>query len=261
MKNRIIAIIQQEYYITKRSLEVIIDLFFFSSITIIVFGFVSKYLAGSVNPTGAYYLIIGLFLWEIVRIGQYSVTVSVLWNVWSRNLSNMFVSPISALEYLLALMLSSALKVFVVLIILGIILNFFFGLNIFRLGLTNLLLYFTNLILFSWAIGVLLTGVIFRFGTRIQAMSWGFIFLFQPLSAAFFPVSVLPDFVQKVAYSIPATYVFEAARKSYTDQTVDWGSFRIALLLNIIYLTVAFAVFYIMFRKSRQTGQFARNEG
>lgn len=261
MKDRIIAIIQQEYYITKRSLEVIVDLFFFSSITIIVFGFVSQYLAGSINPTGAYYLIIGLFLWEIVRIGQYSVTVSVLWNVWSRNLSNMFVSPISAAEYLCALMLSSALKVFVVLIILGIILKFFFGLNILSLGLTNLFLYFTNLILFSWAIGVFLTGVIFRFGTRIQAMSWGFIFLFQPLSAAFFPVSILPSPIQKLAYSIPATYVFEAARKSYTNQTVDWKSFLIALFLNIIYLTVAFIVFYVMFRKSRQTGQFARNEG
>lgn len=261
MWNRILSIIQQEYFITKRSLEVIFDLFFFSSMTIIVFGFVSKYLAGDDNPTAAFYLIIGLLLWEIVRIGQYSITVSVLWNVWARNLSNMFVSPLQAWEYLVALMLSSIVKVIVVLVMLSLILYFLFNFNVLQLGFWNLVLHFTNLIIFSWAIGVLLTGVIFRYGTRIQAMSWGLIFLFQPLTAAFFPLEVLPEPVQKIAYMIPATYVFEAARKNYTDQTIDWNSFFIALFLNLVYMIIAFIVFFVMFRKSRQTGQFARNEG
>jgi ABC-2 type transport system permease protein len=127
MINRIIAVMQQEYFITKRSLEVIFDLFIFSSITVVVFGFVAKYLAGSQNTTGAVYLIIGLVLWEIVRVGQYSVTVSVLWNVWSRNLSNMFVSPLSTAEYLAALMISSIIKCAVVLIIVGFIVFYITG--------------------------------------------------------------------------------------------------------------------------------------
>lgn len=261
MKDRVLAIIYQEYFITKRSLEVIFDLFFFSAITIIVFGFVSKYLAGENNLTAAFYLIIGLFLWEIIRIGQYSITVSVLWNVWSRNLSNVFVSPISAWEYLFSLMLSSVLKVVLVLVILAIILNFMFGFNILTLGLTNLALHFINLILFAWAIGVFLTGIIFRFGTRIQAMSWGFVFLFQPLSASFFPIEVLPEPIRIISYMIPATYVFESARGNFTNPSIDWPGFFIALMINIIYMVTAFAVFFYMFKKSRASGQFARNEG
>lgn len=261
MISRIIAIIYQEYFITKRSLEVIFDLFFFSAITIIVFGFVSKYLAGENNLTAAFYLIIGLFLWEIIRIGQYSITVSVLWNVWARNLSNIFVTPISAFEYLSALMLSSILKVVVVLIILGLILNFMFGFNILRLGLLNLSLHFLNLMLFAWALGVFLTGIIFRFGTRIQAMSWGFVFLFQPLSASFFPIDVLPQQIRIISYMVPATYVFESARNNFNNPSTDWNGFLIAFGINSIYLIIAFTVFFYMFTKSRSTGQFARNEG
>lgn len=261
MKDRIISIIQQEYYITKRSLEVIIDLFFFSTITIVVFGYVAKYLAGTNNTEAAFYLIIGLVLWEIVRVSQYSVTVSVLWNVWARNLSNMFVSPISSSEYLLALIISSVIKSIIVLSILGVITKFVFDFDILQIGILNLVLHFINLSIFAWSIGVFVTGLIFRFGTRIQAMSWGLIFLFQPLSAAFFPIDVLPTYMQSVSKLIPATYVFEAARNNFKNPATDWQSFITALVINIIYLIFSFVFFHFMFRKSRQTGQFARNEG
>ncbi len=261
MLNRIIAIMQQEYFITKRSLEVIFDLFIFSSITVTVFSFVSRYLAGSSNPTGAYYLIIGLVLWEIIRIGQYSITVSVLWNVWSRNLSNMFVTPLSTIEFFLALMISSLFKCAIVLAILIFIVYFTAGFNVLQIGLLNLVLSFINLIIFSWAIGIFLTGVIFRFGTRIQAMSWGFIFLFQPLTASFFPISILPKPLQVISYYIPATHVFENARKNLNTTTTDWGSFFFALFLNMIYLVFSWLLFYYFYKKSLETGQFARNEG
>lgn len=261
MINRIIAVMQQEYFITKRSLEVIFDLFIFSSITVIVFGFVAKYLAGSQNTTGAVYLIIGLVLWEIVRVGQYSVTVSVLWNVWSRNLSNMFVSPLSTAEYLAALMISSIIKCAVVLIIVGFIVFYITGFNILKIGFLNIILDFTNLIIFSWSMGIILTGLIFRFGTRIQAMAWGAVFLFQPLSASFFPITILPKPIQIISYYIPATHVFVAARKNFTNPQTDWSLFFLAIGLNIIYFATSCLIFYLFYRKSLETGQFARNEG
>lgn len=261
MINRILAIAQQEYFITKRSLEVIFDLFIYSSLTVVAFSFISKYLAGSDNEIAAYYLVIGLLLWEVVRIGQYSITVSVLWNVWSRNLSNMFVTPLSASEYLISLMVTSLLKSIFVFILLGFIVYFVSGLEILKIGVINLILHFINLTLFAWSMGVLITGIIFRFGTRIQALSWGLIFIFQPLTASFFPVSILPLPLQYVSYTIPATYVFESARKNFTNPAVDWNNFTIAFALNIVYLLVSVLLFYYLFRKSRQTGQFARNEG
>src|SRR5260370_36175228 len=91
---RLRAILLQELYITKRSLEVIVDLFFTSLMTVIVFGFVSSFLVGALSAYTGSYLILGMLLWEIIRVNQYSLSVSSLWNIWARNLSNMFITPL-----------------------------------------------------------------------------------------------------------------------------------------------------------------------
>ena len=251
----------QEFFITKRSLEVIVDLFFFSTITIVVFGFVSLFLTGSINGAPAHYLILGLLLWEVIRVNQYSITVGALWNIWSRNLSNMFVSPLNAREYVLALMISATAKSALVFLIVSTLAAAAFGFNILSLGAGNVLLFFVNLNIFSWSIGLLLLGVVFVFGTRIQALAWSMIFLFQPLSASFFPVEVLPSFVKPVAYLIPTTYVFEAARGALENPGINWGSFGISFGLNMIYFLISAVAFRAMFARSKETGQFASNEG
>src|SRR5437899_4132040 len=107
---RIFAVLQHEFYITARSVEVIVDLPFWSLITVVVFGFVTRFLSTVMNPTIAQYLYLGTLMWEIIRIAQYSISLSALWNVWSHNFSNMFITPLSMTEYVVAQMLSAAVK-------------------------------------------------------------------------------------------------------------------------------------------------------
>ncbi len=259
--SRIYANILQELFITKSSLEVIIDLFYFSIINIIAFGFVSVFLTSKTNPTAAHYLLTGMILWEIIRVTQYSISVGALWNIWSRNLSNMFVAPLSLKEYMIAAMISGGLKSIAILIVISLIAKFMFNFDIFALGILNLFFYFINLTIFAWTAGIIILGLIFRFGTRIQALAWGLIFLFQPLTATFFPIKILPVAIQKIAYFLPPTYIFEAARTNLTNPTIQSGHILIAFLQNIIYLAVSLLFFNYMFNKSRETGQFAKNEG
>jgi len=122
-------------------------------------------------------------------------------------------------------------------------------------------LFFANLTIFAWAVGLVLAGIIFMIGTRIQALAWGAVFLFQPLTAAFFPLRVLPPAVRAVAYGIPPTWVFEAARRAMADPSVDWTAAAIAFGENMLYLGVGVLAFSSMCARSRETGQFARNDG
>lgn len=257
---RLKAIFLQELFITRGSLEVIMDIFFFSIMTVIIFGFVTIFLSGAVSATAAHYLFLGMLLWEIVRITQYSISVGALWNIWSRNLSNMFITPLSLKEYMAAQMLSGVIKSLVVFIIIGLLATVLFNFNIFKLGFYNLVLFFVNLTLFSWSIGFFILAFIFRYGTRIQALAWGLVFLFQPLTAAFFPLSVLPSPLQTIALLLPPTFVFEAARAGLTDSAVNWHLTTWALLENIVYFVGSLWFFNVMFTKAKDTGQFARNE-
>lgn len=258
---RIKAVLIQEWFITKKSLEVILDLFYFSLINIIVFGFVFTFLSKQEGNLGAMYILLGMILWEIVRITQYSISVGALWNIWSRNLSNMFISPLTIPEYIAAAIISGAIKTIPTVLVISLVAFFIFDFNIFAVGIGNLAIYFVNLSIFAWSVGIVILAIIFRYGQKLQAFAWGLIFLFQPLTAVFFPVSVLPDPVKTIAYLLPPTYVFETARANLVDPTPNWQAFGTALLLNLIYLLISLLFFNLMFKKSKDIGQFARNEG
>jgi ABC-2 type transport system permease protein len=260
MLKRVFAVLLQEYFITLRSLEIIVDVFFFPLMSLLVFGFSSVYLAGSTNSVQAYYLILGMILWGALQIAQYTVSINALWNIWSRNLSNMFISPLSISEYIGTQMLSGALKAILATFLLTLTAHFAFHFDVWQIGGLNLTLALLNLIMFAWSTGIIILGVIFRYGGRIQALAWGLIFLFQPLCAAFFPVTVLPNWLQFIALTLPPTYVFEAARMALTDRAVNWQYMGASFELNIVYLVVAFWAFSRLFRHSKVSGQFARNE-
>jgi len=257
---RIKAVLLQELYITARSVEVIVDLPFWSVMTVVVFGFVTRFLSSVMNPTVAHYLYLGTLMWEIMRVAQYSMSLSVLWNVWSHNFSNMFITPLSMFEYVLAQVISGAVKAVVLFGLVALVAATLFDFNMFSMGLGNLTLLFLNLLFFAYSIGLLILGIIFRLGTRIQALAWGLVLIFQPLTAAYYPLSVMPPVLQSVARLFPPTYVFEAARAGLEDPSIRWTDIGIATAENVVYFGLAVWFFNFMYRRSRQTGQFARNE-
>ncbi|GAC1315830.1 MAG: ABC transporter permease [Chloroflexota bacterium] len=257
---RIRAVLIQELYITARSVEVMVDLPFWSITTAVVFGFVTKFLSTVMQPTAARYLYIGTLLWEIMRVTQYSMSLGPLWNVWSHNFTNMFITPLSMAEYVVAQMISAIIKAVLLFTVISIVAAVVFDVNLFQIGLGNLSLLFLNLVWFGYSVGLLLLGIIFRVGTRIQALAWGFLFLFQPLTAAYFPLDVMPTALQYVARLFPPTYVFEAARAGLEDPAIRWSEILIAGVENAIYFGLCVLFFRYMYRRSRETGQFARNE-
>lgn len=258
--SRIWGILLQEVYITKRSVEVLIDLPFFSLTTAIAFGFISIFLSSVTSSTVARYLFLGMLLWEIVRVAQYSMSLEALWNIWSRNLSNMFITPLTIAEYIVAQMISATVKALLIFGTMSLIAATVFSFNLYSMGLDSLALLFVNLLFFAWSMGLVVLGIIFRFGTRIQALAWGLVFLFPPLTGTYYPITVLPPPLQVLARAIPVTYVFEAARASLQNPGVQWGAMFTALVENAAYFGLAIAFFGYMYRRSMQTGQFASNE-
>jgi ABC-2 type transport system permease protein len=258
--DRVRAVLLQETFITARSVEVMVDLPLWTLMSVIVFGFVTRFLASVMNPTFAQYLYLGTLMWEIMRIAQYSMTLGALWNVWSRNFSNMFIAPLSMLEFVLAQMLSAVIKAMVLFGAAALIAALAFDFNVFAMGPWTLALGFANLVWFGYTTGLFILGIILRVGTRIQALAWGLVLVFQPLTAAFYPLSVMPPVLQTVARAFPPTYVFEAARAGLSAPEVHWDWFGIAVLENLVYFTAATWFFRYMYRRSRETGQFARNE-
>jgi ABC-2 type transport system permease protein len=257
------AVLRQEAYVTRASVEVVFDIFIFTLANIVLFGFIANYLARSSSGTNKLEiqsLVIAVVFWECLRITQYSMSVSSLWNVWSHNLSNMFIAPIRVTEYLVAHFIAAVIKSMFILVCSAIIVKYVFHISILGLGLGPVLFMYINMIIFATAVGLVLIGLVFQYGTKIQALTWGTIFILQPFCAVYFPVSVLPAFLQPIAYLFPATYFFEWIRALHEKLGYSDSLLVIGFVFNLAYLAIGCFIFSRQLAAAKRSGQLVRND-
>jgi ABC-2 type transport system permease protein len=254
--HRIKAILLHSYYHGIHSKETWIDLIWFTLMQFFIFGFISQLLSNN-SSVLASQLMLGFFFWEVVRIGQYCVTISVLWEVWSKSLSTMFVSPLTMTEMMVGEAISGLIKTLGVLGLLALASVFFFHFSIFNLG-GMLIIYLTLLLLFAFSAGLFVVGLILRYGTDIQSLAWGLIFLFQPFSAIYYSVEILPPSIRWFSYLSPITFVMESARAQLKTGEIKWMYLLISSVLTFIYLAASILFLKKMHKWSRWTGAFAR---
>ena len=154
-------------------------------------------------------------------------------------------------------MLASLLKIVIAATMLTLMAWLLFSFNIFLIGI-SLLPFLLCLIILGWAIGIVTTGIILRFGQQAEVLAWGIALLFQPVSAVFYPVSVLPPFLRAVARLVPSSYVFEGMRRVITNGVFPARDLLVAFGLAALYLAAALAFFFWMFRVVRKKGLLAK---
>jgi ABC-2 type transport system permease protein len=248
--HRVKAVMLHSWYHTTHSRETWIDLVWSTTIQFFVFGLLSKLLVPSVGTT-ADLIIVGFLIWETVRIGQYCITISVMWEVWSKSLSNMFLAPLSMIELMLGYALAGAMKTFGVILALSLISHFWLKVSLFGLGMMGFVI-LPALFVFSVACGIFITGLILRFGTDIQSLAWGLIYLFQPFSALYYPVEALPGSLQWVAYLSPITYFMTYIRGASPLYVLH------GCIVVLVYVVISVLFLDTMSKWSRKTGEFAR---
>jgi len=261
--HRIKAVLLQELFMMRRSLETIVDVFVYPVMNIVVFGFISKYLLGSTNQGTFLSLIVGMLFWQVFSTTQYTVSVATLWNMWSHNLTNLFASPITLVEYFVAHSITAFIKSMVVFGIGSLIAYLQFGFSVIQLPFIFLLIMILNLYIVGVAIGLVLIGFIFAHGIRIQALTWGFVSIIQPLAAVFYPLSTLPEPFTSIARLLPLTYMFEALRQTIHDGAILPSSQQLLItgsFITALYVVLSLIFFKYLIDKSHQTGQFAKND-
>jgi len=258
---RIAALLQRQVFLYRRSLIRSLEIVYWPLMDLLVWGFLSIYVA-RLRGGGAEviaFLLGGMILWDIFFRAQQAISVSFLEDIWTRNLINVFVSPISTVEFLCATMLLGAIKVVVIGLLLAGLAFALYAFNIFHFGLP-LLPFVLNLILSAWGMGIITTALILRFGQGAEALAWAVAFLFQPFSAVFYPVAVLPRAIQPVAWILPTTHVFEGMRAVLAGQPVPWAHVAWAAAANVVLLAIAAGVFAWVMRIAREMGLLLRTE-
>ena len=254
---RISALVLRYLYLYRRSLARAGEVFFWPVMDLLVWGFLSEYLRDNKVDQVVLWLLGGLIFWDILYRSQQAITLSLHEEMWARNVLNVFISPLSMFEYLLATSLMGVIKAMLTLGVLGSLAFFLYTFNILRIGFA-LLPFVASLLLFGWAVGMCTMAIILRYGQAAEALVWGVPFLIQPISAVFYPVAALPRWLQYVAYSLPSTHVFEGMRTVLETGKLDPSSLVAAFALNVVYLIGGATFFGWMFRIVREKGYLSR---
>jgi ABC-2 type transport system permease protein len=129
----------------------------------------------------------------------------------------------------------------------------FFGFNLYALGLA-LAAFFLNLVVTSWAVGIVVAGVLLRNGMGAETLAWTLMFVLMPLTCVYYPVSVLPDWLQVIAWMLPPTYVFEGMRALIMEHRFRADLMLEAFALNAFYFALAAIAFLQLLESSRRAG-------
>jgi ABC-2 type transport system permease protein len=257
--HRIHALVVRHLYLYRRSLPRMMEIFYWPFLDLVIWGFITVYLTkfeGQI-PGGVTFFLGALILWDILFRSQQGVTISFLEEIWARNLMNLFASPLKPSEFLAATMVMSLFKVLAVSVVMVVCAGLFYSYNIFVIGLW-LIPFVLNLVMTGWIIGVLTTALIMRFGQEAEVLAWSMVFLFQPISCVFYPIEVLPGWLQAIAWMNPAAHVFEGMRAVLSSSVSPIIHLAWATGLNLVLLGLVIAAFHRMFEFCRERGLLVR---
>ena len=254
-RRRVGAMVLRYAYLIRGSWPRIVELAYWPTVQMILWGFITQFLVGHSSFIAQAFgiLLSGVLLWDVLFRGQLGLAISFLEEMWSRNLGHLFVSPLRPYEMLIGLMVVSLIRTLIGLIPASLLAMLMFGFSLYSLGLP-LVGFFLNLIIMGWAIGCMVSGLILRYGLGAESMAWAAIFAIAPVCGIYYPIAVLPEWLQSVAFLLPASHVFEGMRAILIDGAYRPDLMFNAFLLNVAYLGVGMGVFLAFFRSARVNG-------
>jgi ABC-2 type transport system permease protein len=252
---RVAAMVLRYWYLLRSSWPRLLDLVYWPAVQMLMWGFLQLYIgqnAGFFARAGGMF-IGAVLLWDILFRGQLGFSLSFLEEMWSRNLANLMISPLRPAEFIAALIVMSLTRLVISTVPVALLAIAFFGFNLFGLGLA-LVAFFVNLLLTSWAIGIFVSGLVMRNGLGAENMAWSIMFIFLPLTCVYYPVSVLPSWLQHVAWALPPTYVFEGMRALLIDHVFRSDLMVQAFALNVVLFAGGALAFLALLKSARRNG-------
>lgn len=252
---RILGIFFRYFYVMRKGLHHLADLFYFPTVDILLWGLTSIWIQSQnfAVPNMPLILLTGLIFWQICWRGSVDISVCLLQEFWQRNLVNLFSTPLKISEWIAGVLLLSVCKLFITIGFASFMIYILYTLNVFTVGWA-FLPFAASLLVFGWTIGFLAASSIIYFGHTVEMFAWMAGSLFAPFSAIYYPVAILPAWAQAISWCMPTTYIFEGMRQILHSGTFSASYFWMSIGLNIVYLAGAILLFRTMFELSRNKG-------
>ena len=253
--DRMYGLFLRHFYLIKGSIPRILDLIYWPSIQIILWGFISKFFtiySDYYNNTVGIILTCAI-LYDFLFRSSISFNMLFLEEIWSRNFTNLFITPLKLNEIIISLIFTALIRTLIGLVPAIILTSPLFGVSILKLGFPLLLL-FLSLYIFGITLGLLVSSGLLRFGPSFENIAWSSLFLLAPLGCIYYPIEILPEFFQFIAKCLPLVYIFDETRNILINEMINYNNLIYAYILNLFYLTISISMFYISYSQAKKRG-------
>jgi len=237
-----------------------------NSLSVSFIGLGMEYLSGAnANIDGRHlvlYLVIGTLVWRYLSTVFYWITELISIERWEGTIEYTLMAPIRRLTHMAGQTIWAVIySLFFTGVILGV------TVLIFELDLSGANLWGGTLMLLSGClsfvgISVMASTLPLLFPERGAQMTHIVIAMLLLVSGVYYPIEVLPSFLQKMAIFSPATYVLEGVRHALLDGTPTlglWGQMWPALAMGVILIPAGLWVFDQAERYAKRAGKLHRN--
>ncbi len=236
-----------------------------NSLSVSFIGLGMEEISGGQNIDGRYlvlYLVIGTLVWRYLSMIFYWITDVIGIERWEGTIEYTLMAPIRRITHMAGQtffavvysMLFTAVILLVTVVLFDIDLS---NANLFG-GLTMLIAGSLSFI----GVGVMGSVLPLLFPERGSQMTHVIIAVLLLVSGVYYPVSVLPPLLQKLAVFSPATYVLDGTRQALLEGTPTlelWPYIWPTIIMGLIAIPLGLWVFGQAERYAKRTGKLHRN--
>ena len=252
---RMFGLFLRHFYLITRSFPRILDLIYWPTIQITLWGFISNFFASNTtyynNAVGV--ILTCAILYDFLFRTSIGFNMLFLEEVWSRNFTNLFIAPMKIGEIIASLVVTALIRALIGLIPAILLTSPIFGISILDLGL-YLFFLFLSLYIFGISLGILVSAGLLRFGPAFENIAWSTMFLLAPFGCIYYPIEILPEWLQIIAKLLPLVHIFEEVRNILVNNFVNYAEMLKAITISLIYFLLSIAIFYSAYSGARKRG-------
>ena len=253
--NKIFALSLRHIYLIKGSFPRILDLIYWPTIQIFLWGFISKFFTLNStfyeNTVGV--ILSAAILYDFLFRSSISYNMMFLEEIWSRNFTNLFIAPIRLSEIIAALTFTAIFRTLIGLVPAALLAIPFFGVSILKIG-TPLIFLLITLYIFGVTLGLLVTSGLVRFGPSFENIAWASLFFLAPLGCIYYPIEILPDWLQIIAKLLPLVHIFEEMRNILIYDIINYSQILKAIFISLLYFMIGVITFYLSYSGAKNRG-------
>ncbi len=208
------------------------------------------------------YLVIGTAIWSFVSVVFDNVTETVTIERWEGTIEYTFMAPVSRFTHMLGTCTFAIVHGLLLTVVQLVVVSLFFHLDISHAnwGASALLMAVGSVSFIG--LGTMGAVLPLLFTERGAQMTYIIRAVMLLVSGVYYPVSVLPNWMQPLSYLSPATYVLDGLRKAIqagSGTGALWGDIWPLLISGAVCLPLGLAIFSAGERYAKRTGKLKRN--